>query len=128
MTHACNLICETCSSTTMTSVSTRYLKKPLTVMRYGQTGSGKTYTMSSFYKQAADELFEHATSKVVSVYFIELLGDKCFDMLHGGTPCNLVSASDGSVHPHPCVEIDVTSASELLAVINMAGKLRATAA
>jgi kinesin family protein 2/24 len=99
-----------------------------TVMMYGQTGSGKTYTMSSFYKQAADELFEHATSKVVSVYFIELLGDKCFDMLHGGTPCNLVSASDGSVHPHPCVEIDVTSASELLAVINMAGKLRATAA
>merc|ERR1719162_1702972 len=99
-----------------------------TVMMYGQTGSGKTYTMTSFYKQAAEELFEHVTSKVVTVCFIELLGDKCFDMLNAGAPCNLICGPDGSVHPNPCVEVDVANATELLAIINMAGKLRATAA
>jgi kinesin family protein 2/24 len=99
-----------------------------TVMMYGQTGSGKTYTMSSFYKQSADELFALVGSKVVTVCFIELLGDKSFDMLNGGAPCRLVSAPDGSVHPNPCVEVDVKDATELLALIRMAGKLRATAA
>lgn len=109
-----------------------------TIMMYGQTGSGKTYTMSALHKRVAEDLFDRLAKyaapestqrpPTVTIYFIELLGDSCFDMLNGGAPCNLVGAVDGSVHPHPSVEVGVQDASELLALIRMAGKLRATAA
>ncbi|CAJ1370183.1 unnamed protein product [Effrenium voratum] len=97
-----------------------------TVMMYGQTGSGKTYTMRSIYEQAADEIFQSPRS--VTVSFIELFGESCFDMLNQGVPCQLTTAQDGSVHPFPCVEVEVQTPSELLALIDLAGRLRATAA
>jgi len=99
-----------------------------TVMMYGQTGSGKTYTMSAIYQRAANDLFAHADGKLVTVCFVELLGDNCFDMFNQGASCTLNTAADGSVHPYPSVEVTVQSASELLALIELATKLRATAA
>lgn len=100
-----------------------------TVMMYGQTGSGKTYTMTSIYQRAATALFEQAVgARSVTVCFVELLGDACFDMLKQGEPVQLTTAADGSVHPFPCVEVEVRDASELLALIDLATKLRATAA
>ncbi|CAE8677169.1 unnamed protein product [Polarella glacialis] len=99
-----------------------------TVMMYGQTGSGKTFTMRSIYSQAAEELFSGAAGRQVTTYFVELLGDNCFDMLNQGMSCQLGTAADGSVHPNPCVEVPVQDASELLALIDLATKLRATAA
>lgn len=99
-----------------------------TVMCYGQTGSGKTFTMGSIYERVALDVFEHAREREVSVCFIELLGDNCFDMLNAGAPCTLTTAADGSVHPYPCVEVTVTNVAELRALIDMAAKLRATAA
>lgn len=99
-----------------------------TVMMYGQTGSGKTYTMTSLYQMASEDLFASSHKRNIHVLFVELLGDTCYDMLNGGAPCNLVTATDGAVHPYPCVEVSVESPSELMALIHMAGKLRATAA
>lgn len=99
-----------------------------TVMMYGQTGSGKTYTMKSIYERAASALFEQADTRTVTLCFVELLGDACFDMLKQGEPVQLTTALDGSVHPYPCVEVPVADASELLALIELATRLRATAA
>eukprot|EP00933_Yihiella_yeosuensis_P041076 TRINITY_DN35514_c0_g1_i1.p1 TRINITY_DN35514_c0_g1~~TRINITY_DN35514_c0_g1_i1.p1 ORF type:complete len:934 (+),score=210.71 TRINITY_DN35514_c0_g1_i1:61-2862(+) len=99
-----------------------------TVMMYGQTGSGKTYTMRSIYEQAAEDIFAGCDGRTVTICFTELLGDNCFDMLNQGTPCQLQTAADGSVHPFPCVEVPVDNAAELLAMIDLATKLRATAA
>jgi len=99
-----------------------------TVMMYGQTGSGKTYTMTAIYQLVARDLFAEVGNREVSVCFIELLGDICCDMLNQGTSCNLASAPDGAVHPYPSVEVVVKEPAELLALIDLATKLRATAA
>eukprot|EP00929_Paragymnodinium_shiwhaense_P024340 TRINITY_DN15006_c0_g1_i4.p1 TRINITY_DN15006_c0_g1~~TRINITY_DN15006_c0_g1_i4.p1 ORF type:complete len:910 (-),score=161.76 TRINITY_DN15006_c0_g1_i4:216-2945(-) len=100
-----------------------------TAMMYGQTGSGKTYTMSSIYERVARDLFgSGALPGGVSVSFVELFGDHTFDMLNQGNDVTLVTACDGAVHPHPCTEVEVESAQELCALIDMATKMRATAA
>lgn len=99
-----------------------------TVMMYGQTGSGKTFTMKSIYEQAAEEIFEGAQGREVTVTFVELLGDNCFDMFNQGVSAQLATAADGSVHPYPCAEVAVGNSAELLSLIDLAGKLRATAA
>uniref|UniRef100_A0A7S4S6P9 Kinesin-like protein n=2 Tax=Alexandrium monilatum TaxID=311494 RepID=A0A7S4S6P9_9DINO len=99
-----------------------------TVMMYGQTGSGKTFTMTAIYELVAEDLFAGLDDRTVSVCFIELSGDSCFDMLNQGSSCNLATAPDGAVHPFPSVEVEVHDVSELLALIEMATKLRATAA
>eukprot|EP00429_Kryptoperidinium_foliaceum_P003262 CAMPEP_0176021724 /NCGR_PEP_ID=MMETSP0120_2-20121206/10556_1 /TAXON_ID=160619 /ORGANISM="Kryptoperidinium foliaceum, Strain CCMP 1326" /LENGTH=489 /DNA_ID=CAMNT_0017354845 /DNA_START=29 /DNA_END=1495 /DNA_ORIENTATION=+ len=99
-----------------------------TVMCYGQTGSGKTFTMSSIYERVASDMFALVGERPVSVCFVELLGDNCFDILNAGAPCNLSTGADGSVHPYPCVEVPVSEPAELKGLIDMAAKLRATAA
>eukprot|EP00927_Polykrikos_kofoidii_P025251 TRINITY_DN22722_c0_g1_i1.p1 TRINITY_DN22722_c0_g1~~TRINITY_DN22722_c0_g1_i1.p1 ORF type:complete len:787 (-),score=104.10 TRINITY_DN22722_c0_g1_i1:17-2377(-) len=100
-----------------------------TVMMYGQTGSGKTYTMSSIYERAGKDLFGTDTiSRTITVSFIELCGDTVNDVLNHGASVSLSTASDGSVHPYPCVEVEVKDVEEFLALVDMAGKLRATAA
>ena len=54
-----------------------------TVLMYGQTGSGKTFTMNAIYERAAIILFANTGDRMVTVSFIELLGDQLFDMLNG---------------------------------------------
>mmetsp|Transcript_20587 Transcript_20587/g.71211 ORF Transcript_20587/g.71211 Transcript_20587/m.71211 type:complete len:947 (+) Transcript_20587:93-2933(+) len=99
-----------------------------TVMMYGQTGSGKTYTMSSIYERVVEDLFAGAGDRTVTTSFIELAGDKSHDMLNAGEECKLQQAGDGSVHPFPCVEVQVKTSDELLSLIQLAAKLRVTAA
>merc|ERR1719440_305507 len=84
--------------------------------------------MSSIYERASRDLFDHLEGRTVVVCFVELHGDNCYDMFNQGAPCTLTTAADGSVHPYPSVEVPVTSSSELLALIDLATKLRATAA
>merc|ERR1719422_813210 len=84
--------------------------------------------MSAIYQRAAHELFNAGTEHTVSVSFIELAGDAASDVLNEGAAVSLSTASDGSVHPFPCVEVKVQDAAELSALVQMAGKLRATAA
>jgi kinesin family member 2/24 len=105
-----------------------------TCLVYGQTGSGKTFTMSSVYIQAADDLFAQLdtvsnrfdTPPIVSVSFIELAGDNCFDLLNGFNPAQLLSGVDGSVHAFPVVEPEVSSAEELAAMIAHGFGVRST--
>eukprot|EP01062_Namystynia_karyoxenos_P082114 TRINITY_DN9188_c0_g1_i1.p1 TRINITY_DN9188_c0_g1~~TRINITY_DN9188_c0_g1_i1.p1 ORF type:complete len:926 (+),score=259.86 TRINITY_DN9188_c0_g1_i1:101-2779(+) len=99
-----------------------------TVMMYGQTGSGKTYTMSALQRSAFRDLFADTGGSPVALSFVELLGDRCCDMLNGGAAAQLISAPDGSAHPYPCVEVPVTNAEDLGVLIRHANSLRATAA
>lgn len=96
----------------------------VTVMVYGQTGSGKTFTMSSIYEMAARDIFEenqnHPTdSKLkVSVSFFEIAGEStAADLLNQFQSCQILTAVDGTVHPYPIVEVGVSSAEELMAMI-----------
>lgn len=128
-------------------------------MVYGQTGSGKvqmisldrlifinpdpffniilqTFTMSSIYKQAAEDIFVYlndtierfSAPPVVSLSFIEIAGDTVSDLLNGFTPTQLKTASDGSVHAYPVVEPIVNNSSELSAIIQHGLNIRTTAA
>jgi hypothetical protein len=86
-----------------------------TCLVYGQTGSGKTFTMSSVYVQAAHDVFAQLdavsnrfdTPPTVSLSFIELAGETCYDLLNAFQPAQLLSGSDGSVHAFPVVEPEV---------------------
>lgn len=99
-----------------------------TVMMYGQTGSGKTFTMSAIYDRVVEDIFAGFGGRTITTSFVELSGDKCFDMLNAGQECKLSQAADGSVHPFPCVEVEVKDGTELLGLIRLAAKLRVTAA
>ena len=107
-----------------------------TCLVYGQTGSGKTFTMSSIYRNAAEDLFAQLnactdrfdTPATLSLSFVELAGDACHDLLNSFNKVELLSSHDGSVHAFPVVEPVVTSAEELMALINYGCGCRATAA
>ena len=104
-----------------------------TVCVYGQTGSGKTFTMSSFYNQASRDVFDFSNERfaplpIVSLNFIELHGDTCYDLLNGFASVQLLTAADGSVLPYPVVEPTVESADDLIALINHGVSIRSTAA
>jgi kinesin family member 2/24 len=105
-----------------------------TCLVYGQTGSGKTFTMSSMYTQAAEDVFHQLNEAsnrfdapaIVSVSFIELAGENCFDLLNAFTPAQLLAGVDGSVHAYPIVEPEVSSAEELAAMIAHGFGVRST--
>ena len=105
-----------------------------TCLVYGQTGSGKTFTMSSIYMQAAIDVFVQLDAvsnrfdppPTVSVSFIELAGESCFDLLNGFETVQLLSGYDGSVHAFPVVEPEVTNAEELAAMIAHGFGVRST--
>ena len=78
-----------------------------TVLMYVQTGSGKAFTMGTIYVRAAVKLFANTGNHMVTVSFIELLGDQLFDMLNGGAPCQCMTSTDGAAFPYPCVEVHV---------------------
>jgi kinesin family protein 2/24 len=107
-----------------------------TCLVYGQTGSGKTFTMSSIYKNAAHDIFseiDNTTARfsvppVISVSFCEISGDDCSDLLNGFQATQLLTSGDGSVQAFPLVEPTVTSADELLAMIQHGVSIRSTAA
>ena len=107
-----------------------------TCLVYGQTGSGKTFTMSSIYMQSAEDIFAQLnacsdrfdTPPTLSLSFVELAGDACHDLLNSFNKVELLSSHDGSVHAFPVVEPVVTSAEELMALINYGCGCRATAA
>ena len=83
--------------------------------------------MSAIYERAAVNLFANTGDRNVTVSFIELLGDKLFDMLKEGR------RASHDWHGRCCVSVPVRQvhakdAKELLLMLEMAGKLRATAA
>ncbi|CAK9041237.1 unnamed protein product, partial [Durusdinium trenchii] len=57
-----------------------------TIFMFGQTGSGKTHTMCAIEEMATLEVFanispEDSDDPVIGIQFLELRGDKCFDLL-----------------------------------------------
>ena len=96
--------------------------------------TGKTFTMSSVYMQAAVDVFAQLDAvsnrfdppPSVSVSFVELAGESCFDLLNGFASAQLLSGYDGSVHAFPVVEPEVHNAEELTAMISHGFGVRST--
>jgi kinesin family protein 2/24 len=87
--------------------------------------------MSAIYEYAAADVFElleSTSGAAVSVSFFELSGDRCYDMLNMFEPAQLLTGRDGSVHAFPLVEVRVSSAADLLAMIDHGRAVRSTAA
>ena len=107
-----------------------------TILMYGQTGSGKSYTMNSIYTLAAADVFatidevspRFSSQFRVSLSFIELSGDACYDLLNCYSPVQLLTGPAGGVHAFPVAEPEVASVEELAALINYACEVRSTAA
>jgi len=108
-----------------------------TMFMFGQTGSGKTHTMTAIQDYAACDLFAGADGEEpwLSVQFIELRGNRCFDLL--APPAQGKSARpevrlrehrDGSYFADGAVDLFPRSAEELSAVMHMAQSRRATSA
>eukprot|EP00392_Amoebophrya_sp_AT5.2_P007156 g7170.t1 len=60
----------------------------------GQTGSGKTHTMTAIEERAAVEIFKAKTN--CKVTFVELRGNKVFDLLYKGRSASEVSIREVS--------------------------------
>ena len=60
--------------------------------------------MSAIYERAAVNLFASTGDRAATVSFIELLGDKLFDMKNEGAPCQCMTGTDGAAFPYPCVK------------------------
>lgn len=112
-----------------------------TMFMFGQTGSGKTFTMSAIQKYAADDLYEGADGEEpwLSVTFVELRGNRCFDLLAPSTSegrkkgdtrpeLRLREQGDGGYAADGAVDLYPKTADELCAVMEMAQSRRATSA
>ena len=108
-----------------------------TLMAYGATGSGKTFTMLGSADQrglmplAVDAIFDHQPTGqpyAVHVSALELLEERCFDLLHGHNPVVLKSATKEGLKFDGLREVPVQTRNELLERIGDAITERTTAA
>lgn len=94
-----------------------------TVLMYGQTGSGKTFTMRAIFAAAAEELFNCIAPEegdYITVAYSELGGAGARDMLNKGAAVQLLTDACGDVQLVPTLEVKVTDAAGLLALIEYA--------
>lgn len=111
-----------------------------TMFMFGQTGSGKTHTMSAIQRCASRDLFADTDGiePWLSVQFIELRGNRVFDLLAPGISdgrrhnlrpeLRLREQSDGSYSADGAVDLYPGSPEELCNVMEMAASRRATSA
>lgn len=112
-----------------------------TLMAYGATGSGKTFTMLGTEEQrglmplAIDSLFERISNSgagqtyALQVSALEVLEERCFDLLHAHSPVTLKSATkDGGLKFDGLQEVAVQTRDELIERICDAIAERTTAA
>jgi kinesin family member 2/24 len=100
-------------------------------MMYGQTGSGKTYTMGGMFAFIAEDLFTEAVGDVdfdVSVSAIEIVGSKCFDLLHERSKVMVCDDADGNTSLLNCSETSADSSNSLLDILENVKSLRTTEA
>lgn len=114
---------------------------------FGQTGSGKTHTMSAVEEMAARDLYASADGNEhwLLVQFIELRGNRCFDLLAPGVSAadgrkrkqggglqrpelKLREQKDGSYVAEGAMDLAPKTPEELCAVMQMAASRRATSA
>ncbi|KAJ3360494.1 hypothetical protein GGF32_008345 [Allomyces javanicus] len=116
-----------------------------TVFAYGQTGSGKTYTMmglslnddvhKGMIPRIAEHLFQciqqapETVRHTVQVSVMELYNEKIRDLLNPESGhLRLRGGGDGSpVHVENLLEVDVSSAAEILEVLHRGSSRRAVA-
>jgi len=106
-----------------------------TMFMFGQTGSGKTHTMTAIEGMAAHDLFQGANGSGpwLSLQFIELCGNRCFDLLVAGgkekrPELRLREHGDGSYAAEGAVLLQPTGPQELCAALRAAHARRATSA
>jgi len=110
---------------------------------FGQTGSGKTFTMSAIQEMAAQDLFQGSDGDepVCAVQFIELRGNRCFDLLAPSIAdprkkhvvdvrpeLRLREHSDGSYLADGASDEFPKTPEELIDIFEMAQSRRATSA
>lgn len=105
-----------------------------TMFMLGQTGSGKTHTMTAIEHAAARDLFLRVSEEVpvISMQFVELRGNKCFDLLAPGPKdarpeVRLREHSSGSFALDGTVLLSPKSPEELCRMMHEAHGRRATA-
>lgn len=102
-----------------------------TMFMFGQTGSGKTHTMSAIQEYASHDLFRGVDTEGpwLSVQFVELRGNRCFDLLAPLQPeLRLREQSDGSYIAEGAVNFVPRTPEELCALMDMAQSRRSTSA
>lgn len=110
-----------------------------TMFMFGQTGSGKTHTMSAIQELAARDLFEGADGDEpwLSVQFVELRGNRCFDLLAPGIQegrktqrpeLKIREQADHSYTADGACDLYPKTAEELCRICEMAAGRRATSA
>jgi kinesin family protein 2/24 len=120
-----------------------------TVFAYGQTGSGKTHTMVGIQRSMADDLFYalHTAgegggggegeggqaalpvdmgSVRVLVAFFEIYGGRCQDLLNHRNRLTIREDGSGEVVIGDLEEMEVSSAEDMMAVIDMGNQNRTT--
>ncbi|EOD09897.1 hypothetical protein EMIHUDRAFT_77036, partial [Emiliania huxleyi CCMP1516] len=115
-----------------------------TLLAYGATGSGKTHTMMGAadgsepgaVPLAADTLFDEilarhddSTSFSISLAVLEILEERCFDLLHDRATVVLRSGAPagskgGALHFHGLEEVQVRSKEQLVAEIERGKRAR----
>lgn len=109
-----------------------------TVMAYGSTGAGKTHTMigsdaePGILPLALDALFAHISSGDASYSLqlsaLELLEERCVDLLHNRGAVVLRAAPKGGLCFSGLKEVPVQTKEQLLGYIHAAMEARTTAA
>ncbi|KAF4975309.1 hypothetical protein FZEAL_7874 [Fusarium zealandicum] len=99
-----------------------------TLFAYGQTGSGKTYTVSRLAKLVAEELMsgEVVGSRTVNVTIIELVGNAAYDLLNARQPVPILEDTFGVIQLTSALEHCVSTAADMLNLIETATTLRRT--
>ncbi|CAM1501497.1 Fc.00g034810.m01.CDS01 [Cosmosporella sp. VM-42] len=101
-----------------------------TLFAYGQTGSGKTFTVSRLESLVAEELMDGTLEGERKVYItiIELAGNAAHDLLNTRRPVSILEDSFGITQLTGALEQEVTSAEEMLGLIDTATTFRKTEA
>lgn len=89
--------------------------------------------MTSFFERVSDDIFQRLANyseggAELSVSFVEIAGDYCFDLFNQFAPVGLVQVRDGGFQPWPVAEPRVHSPKELLDLIRYGCGVRTTAA
>lgn len=99
-----------------------------TLFAYGQTGSGKTYTISHLERLVAEEMLSGSLEGQRNVYvtIIELAGNAAHDLLNTRRPVSILEDSFGITQLTGALEHQVTTAVEMLTLIDTATAFRRT--
>ncbi|CAE7694626.1 DSK1, partial [Symbiodinium pilosum] len=103
---------------------------------FGQTGSGKTHTMCAIEQMASEDIFaslDEDSEPAVSIQFLELRGDKCYDLLANSLgkdfpQLKLREHGNGTYHAEGAMELYPRCPEDMRIVLETAHARRRTSA